>query len=335
MVDFYGGSTTSTASGYPDQTCNKYPEMAGIIENIYCEQVFTKLPLAQASQRLLPDPKSCNRPREFLSFGRPNVRGYDINGILEADVATYCKREYKLGGFHYARTKANMLDGLIDCNDPLIKKEINAEMEKALAEDADARMGCGVPALASACTQGNAAGQSGIALGTLAAPIGLTGLQTGGPAGAVYAFTYLLLGPQLFDEMLLGADGVAAIVPVFLKHQLLNSTLLTNAQLNGGTSSYLDSKYCQAISLRCGFDVYSGNCQAAVGTFNPGSGARPVYRVTWIKRKYFDSAMGIVMSERNVRHGAGMDSYSTTMIRDGWAVTHKEAVAVGYVYAAV
>lgn len=335
MADFYGGSNTGTASGYPDQTCNKYPEMAGVIENIYCRQIYTQIPLAQATQRLLPDPKSCNRPREFLSFGRPNVRGYDINGILEADVATWCKREYKLGGFHYARTKANLLDNLVDCNDPLIKAQINKEMEMALSEDADARMACGIPALASACTQGNNAGQSGLQLGTPTAPIAITSLQTGGPAGSTYVFTYLLQGPQLFDELLLDSNDVAVIIPTFMKHQLLNSTTLNNYNSNGMGSSFLESKYCESISLRCGFNVYAGNCQAAVGTFNPGSGARPVYRVTWIKRKYFDSAMGIVLNERNVRHGAGMDSYSTTMIRDGWAVTHKEAVAVGYVYAAV
>lgn len=331
---FYGGGTNQVASGYPDQTCNTYPEYAGIIENIYCDQIYTKIPLANAEQRLLPDPASCGRPREFLSYGRPNVRGYAINGKLEADVATYCKRQYKLGGFHYARTKSNKLDDKVDCDASMHKNAINSEFEAALAEDADARMACGVPALASQCTQGNQAGESGLQLGTPTSPVGLTSLETGGPAASMYALTYLLQGPQVFDEMLLGASDVAAIVPTFMKYLILNSTLLVNADKNGKSSSITDSKYCESISLRCGFQVYAGSCQAAVDTIDIAGQARPVYRVVWIKRKYFDAATGIVLSERDVRNGAGFDLFSTTMIRDGWAVTHKEAIAVGYVYRA-
>jgi len=324
----YGGSPTTFASGYPDHSATAQCfDYAGIIENIHCEQIFTKLPLAKASQRLLPDPKSCAAPRRFLTVGRPNVYGYAINGSLNADVATACEVEYKLGGFHYTRMKRNKLDNLVSCTIDEVNKAVMREGELALAEDVDARMSCNLPALASACTQGNNAGMSGIALGTLANPVELSRKIDDGTK--TYAWDYLMAGQQVIDEMGLGASDIAVVAPVAFKYLLANSQHGTNVELSGGTSSYTDSKFCGSISARCGMDVYAGNCITQVGKTS-ATPSKPIYRILWIKKKYFDTAMGMVLNETGVRNGAGMDLFDTTMIRDGWAVTHKEAIAVGH-----
>lgn len=324
----YGGPATTFASGYPDHSgtaqCFDY---AGIIENIHCEQIFTKLPLAQASQRLLPDPKSCAAPRRFLTVGRPNVYGYEVNGKLNADVPTACEVEYKLGGFHYTRTKRNKMDSFVSCNISDVQKEVMKEGERALAEDVDARVACGLPALASACTTGNNAGQSGIQLGTETNPVKLSTVQ--GVAGTTYVWDYLMAGQQAIDEAGLGADGIAVVGSLGLKYKLRNATLMTSAEQNGKGSSYLDDKFCGDITARCGMMFYSGNCMAPVGKTSDVP-PKPIWRIMWIKKKHFDMAMGMVLNEVGVRNGAGMDLYDTTMIRDGWAVTHKEAIAVGY-----
>ena len=324
----YGGSATTFASGYPDHSgtaqCFDY---AGIIENIHCEQIFTKLPLAKASQRLLPDPKSCAAPRRFLTVGRPNVYGYSINGALNADVATACEVEYKLGGFHYTRIKRNKLDNLVSCTKADIDKAVMREGELALAEDVDARMSCALPALASACTQGANAGMSGIDLGTLANPVQLSRKIDDGTK--TYVWDYLLAGQQVIDEMGLGAGEIAAVGPTALKYLLTNSAHATNAELTGGTSSYTDSKFCSGISARCGLEFYAGNCISAVGKTSSVP-AKPIYRIMWIKKKHFDMAMGMVLNETGVRNGAGMDLFDTTMIRDGWVVMYKEVIVVGY-----
>jgi hypothetical protein len=95
-------------------------------------------------------------------------------------------------------------------------------------------------------------------------------------------------------------------------------------------SSYFSDKFCGDLSLACGLDVYSSNCQAPVGATST-TPSKAIYRIVWFKKDRFDMAHGMIMSDMGQRDPHTTALYDTWIVRSGWAVSHREAVAVGYV----
>jgi hypothetical protein len=51
----------------------------------------------------------------------------------------------------------------------------------------------------------------------------------------------------------------------------------------------------------------------------------------WFKKDRFDMAHGMILSEMGKEDPHTTALYDTWIVRSGWAVSHREAVAVGYV----
>lgn len=314
------------ASGYADQTglgvCNDY---RGVRENIYCETVFAKMPSGKMADRLLPDIASMNKPRTFLVTSTPTVFPLEVNGQLRSSVSTACELTYSLNGASYTRIKHDMMDKYENTAASLINAQNDKNGERALAADFDMRIACSLPAMACAGNMGANAGLSGLNLGTLSNPVALSSKE--GVAGTTYVLDYLTYGSQVMQERgMLG--GVAVSGPTSLKFLVNRSQHATNAQMNGGNSAYFDNAYCDGIQMACGLLGFTSNCQAPVGKDANG---KSIYRIIWIARNYFDVAFGVLMKEKNVRDGASLSLFDMTVVRDGFAVSHSEAIAVGYV----
>lgn len=328
--EMYGsGAPLQIASGYVDRS-NLVPcyDNMGFLENIDCQTIFGSRITGGTKERLLPDIKSCNRPRVWHTMGTPTVKDLVINGQFESQTPTTCKIEYKLGGFNYIRIKRDMLDDYINCQKGMIDKKTQERVVEAFAQDLDARISCSLPFQACASNIGSAAGVSGINLGTMNNPVSLTRKLS--DTGKVYILDYLQYGQQVIDESGIGGEGIAVYGPMALKYYGKQAEGLRNHPSDPMQSSYFSDKFCGDLSLACGLDVYSSNCQAPVGATST-TPSKAIYRIVWFKKDRFDMAHGMIMSDMGQRDPHTTALYDTWIVRSGWAVSHREAVAVGYV----
>lgn len=330
MADKFGNTANlNIASGYPDLSgMDGCVDNMGFLETLDCETVFGSM-VKPSGQKLLPDAASCNKPKVFFTIGTPSVKELVINGPLEAQTATLCKTEYNLGGFEYIRMKNDMLDPQINCMDKDLKAQLDSRIRVAIANNKDTSILCGLPALACKSNKGNNAGVSGIKLGTESSPVVVSRRLTPTNTAAVYILDYLQAGLQAIEEAGI-ANGMTAIIgSTPLKYAIRQSETFRSYQENGKGSSYdSGTGYCKDISLACDAHAYFPNCFGEIGKTGEG---KSIYRIIWLKTGYFDMAHGIVLNEKGIRDSRSTTTYDTIITRTGWAVSHNEAIAIGYI----
>jgi hypothetical protein len=296
---------------------------------LHCKTVIGDSIKSRAN--LLPDLNACNKPVVFhVMDGRPTIKPYVINGgPVTADILSYSQLTYNLGGLEYMATKTDELD--MACKPAGYESAVEEERMRALAEKYDQDVFCTLPSFAHACNLG--ADMDGMTVGTIDAPVNLTNSLTNPPANTVYSLDYLEMGvDRIRNHRVKGA--IHSILSYRLFTYAKKAETFRSAQLNGKGSSYMDSDsfgFCdEMLSMACGHNVHSHNCLGIVG-MTSGANPKPIYQVVWFAEDYVDFKHGTVKRYKNDRIGGTSTQIDWQVTRSGMAVSHKEAIAVGYV----
>ena len=335
LLNEQGNSASPTqmtyAAGYPDLT-NPYQclDEKGWHKVLHCKTVIGDSIKSRAN--LLPDLNACNKPVVFhVMDGRPTIKPYVINGgPVTADILSYNQLTYNLGGLEYLATKTDELD--MACKPSGYEGQVEEARMRALAEKYDQDVYCTLPSFAHPCNIG--VDLDGMNLGTVDAPVRLTTALTNAPAGTTYVLDYLELGvDRIRNQRIHGA--IHSILAYRLLTFAKKAETFRNADLNGSHSSYMDGGstmgFCDdMLSLRCGHKVHSHQCLGIVGMTEDAT-PKPIYQVVWFAEDYVDFKHGTVKRYKNDRIHGTSTQLDWQVTRSGMAVSHKEAIAVGYV----
>jgi len=330
--------TSTTAGGYPDYSAYCTPtDTKQFLETFWCSSLFENVGVGGQLTGL----KELGQTVRFHTFGRPNVYEYRKNGAMEFDTASSCPVDYKLDRIMYSAFKFDETD-VNTCQLPMLRKEWQNRVPMVHSEVFDSRLLCQLPAFAASCTQGtNAGAGNDINLGSLSQPVPISkrhGIHV--PAGAVSVWEYMTRGVQAIQSFRIPSrDGFVAFVPEAVKYAMLNSDLANSADLNGSGVSFLGTGplngFCgNAISMRCGAEVRASNCIQKVGDITISGTPRPIWRIIWVWRSGLSTKNDVYLTKNDLPAGTPMGRLDVRMTITGAAVSHREGVAVGYVYLA-
>lgn len=328
-----GGATT--AGGYPDYSQYCTPtDTKQFLDKFWCTSMFEGV----GSGGVLGNLKDLGATARYYTRGRPNVYNYVKNGGLEFDLASACPIDYKLDTIRYSAYKYDVGDQNM-CMVPQLRSQWQQDVPKAHSEKFDSTVLCTLPSFGSACTTGNAAGAGGdIELGTLASPVGVSGKLTP-PTDAVSIFEYMTRGPEAIGSFRLPTtNNIISFVPDKIRWLMVNSEFSNNAQVNGQgtawTGSFMNGYCGDTVSMRCGAEIRSSTCINKVGTIDIGGVLKPVYRIIWLWKPGFSAVNRDYLMMNGESAGVPMARLDIRMTISGAAVSHREGVAVGYIYIA-
>ena len=315
-----------------------YPDLGGLYQSLdekgwhkilHCKTVIGDSIKGRAN--LLPDLGACNKPVVFnVMDGRPTIKPYVINGgPVTADILSYSQLTYNLGGLEYIATKTDELD--MACKPQGYEGQIEEARMRALAEKYDKDVSCTLGSFAHPCNLG--ADIDGMTLGTFDAPVHLTNRLTNAPTGSTYVLDYLEMGvDRIRNQRIRGT--IHSMIPYRLMTYAKKAETFRDAGLNGKGSSYLDGAgfgFCdEMLSMSCGHKVHSHDCLLLVGMTDDAT-PKPIYQVLWFAEDYVDFKHGTVKRYRNDRIHGTSTQIDWQVTRSGMAVSHSEAIAVGYV----
>lgn len=337
---YMSSGSATTAGGYPDYSAYCTPSDTNkFLDVFWCTSLFEGV----GRSNILTGLKGLGQTVRYHTFGTPTVHDYVKNGGMQFDTVSSCAVDFKLDTIRYSAMKYDVTDEKDACMFPAMRSEWQSRAPKVHSEQFDSRLMCTLPTFASACTVGNAAGAGGdVKLGTELTPVPVSGkLGVNIPAGATSVFEYMTRGQEVIGSFRLPTQGtIISYIPDKLRWLMINSEFGNNAQINGASgTTWMGggplNGYCgDSVTMRCGHEVRSSTCINKVADIVVGGVSKAVYRILWIWKDGFSSKNDSHMMMNGERGVQPMSRLDIRMTISGAAVSHREGVAVGYVYIA-
>jgi hypothetical protein len=329
--------TATTAGNYPDYSAYCTPtDTKKFLTTFWCTSRFEDVGRAGILNGLT----ELGHTARYHTMGNPTVHDFVKNGALSFDTLSSCPVDYKLDTIRYSAMKFDLTDTGA-CRFPEMRREWQDRVPRMHSEQFDSRLLCQLPAFAASCTQGSAAGAAGsVNLGTLSAPVPVSGaIGANLPAGVSNIFEYMTRGVQVIGSFRIPVErGITAFVPDEIRWLMINSDYAVDASINGAGSSWMGTAlngFCgDRISMRCSAEVRASTCIHPVGSIDVSGSPRPVYRILWLWNDGFSAVNRSYMMRNGLPAGTPLGQVDVRMTISGAAVSHREGVAVGYVYIA-